>query len=101
MYPCPQSSIRQRGGIQPLILLANDTAQQPRGTSALSVTKSLPAPAVCCSGWFGVPRYQNRHHDFLAAAGSRAPELPGLVPADARCDRSRRVMHFGIGGSSR
>jgi hypothetical protein len=70
------------------------------GTSELSVTKSLPAPAVCCSGWFGVPRYQNRHHGFLAAASSRAPELPGLLPADARYYRSRWAMQFGIGGSS-
>jgi hypothetical protein len=36
----------------------------------------------------------------LAAAGSRAPELPGLLPADARYYRSRRAMQFGIGGSS-
>jgi hypothetical protein len=49
--------------------------------------------------WFGVPRYQNRHHGFLAAAGSRAPELPGFLPADARCDRSRRAMQFGIADS--
>ena len=71
-----------------------------RGDRILSVTKSLPAPAVCCSGWFGVPRYQNRHHGFLAAAGSRTPELPVLLPADARYYRSPRAMQFGIGGSS-
>jgi hypothetical protein len=83
-----------------LVGATNDTAQQPRGTSEISVTKSLPALAVCCRGWFGVPRYQNRHRGFLAAAGSRAPELPGLLPADARYYRSRRAMQFGIGGSS-
>jgi hypothetical protein len=77
----------------------HDPAQQPRGLSDLPTPKCLPAPAVCCSGWFGVPRYQNRHHGFLAAAGSRAPELPGLLPADARCDRSRRAMPFGIADS--
>ncbi|HWO44650.1 MAG TPA: hypothetical protein VNO87_03530 [Methylomirabilota bacterium] len=47
-----------------------------------------------------MPRYQNRHHGFLAAAGSRAPKLPGLLPADARNYRSRWAMQFGIGGSS-
>jgi hypothetical protein len=31
---------------------------------------------------------------------ARAPELPGLLPADARYYRSRRAMQFGIGGSS-
>jgi len=64
------------------------------------VPESLHALAVCCSAWFGVPRYQNRPHAFLVTAGSRAPELPGLLPADARCDWSRRAIHFGIGGSS-
>src|SRR2546428_5772591 len=64
------------------------------------VPESLHAPAVCCSAWFGVPRYQNRPHGFLVAAGSPAPELPGLPPADARCDRSCRAIEFGIGGSS-
>src|SRR2546430_17528376 len=63
------------------------------------VPESLHAPAVCCSAWFGVPRYQNRPHGFLVAAGSPAPELPGLPPADAPCDPSRRAIQFGIGGS--
>ena len=33
--------------------MANDTAQQPRGRWELWVTKSLNAPAVCCSAGFG------------------------------------------------
>ena len=63
---------------------------------------SLESPndtAVQRRAWFGVSRYQNRPHGSLVAAGSRAPELPGLPPADARCDRSRRAIQFGIGGS--
>jgi len=47
----------------------------------------------------GYPQVFDALHGFLAAAGSRAPELPGLLPADARCDRSRRAMQFGIADS--
>ena len=32
----------------------NDPAQQRRGPSELRISKSLHAPAVCCSAWFGV-----------------------------------------------
>ncbi len=32
----------------------NDTAQQRRGPSEQRTSKSLHAPAVCCSAWFGV-----------------------------------------------
>src|SRR5437763_14229563 len=32
----------------------NDPAQQRRGLLELRTFKSLPAPAVCCSAWFGV-----------------------------------------------
>jgi hypothetical protein len=34
------------------------------------------------------------------AAGSGASELPGFLPVDARCDRSRLAVRFGIGDSS-
>ena len=34
-------------------LRANDQAQQRRGPSELHVWESLPAPAGCCSAWFG------------------------------------------------
>jgi hypothetical protein len=69
-------------------------------TGICPITKSLPAPTVCCSGWFGLRQYQNRHHGIMAAAGSRASELPGLLPADDPCSRSRRAMPFDIGGGS-
>ena len=85
--PTPESSTAHTAGL----CGACRTTKLSSGGGAM-VPESLHAPAVCCSAWFGVPRYQNRPHGFLVAAGSRAPELPGLPPADARCDRSRRAI---------
>ena len=45
--------LQQTGEIE-RVRFANDTAQQRRGPSELRTPKSLHAPAVCCSDWFGV-----------------------------------------------
>jgi hypothetical protein len=83
-------------------------------TRALPLTTKLTCPAGAGSYDAGkaympagrVQRMTRRastpelDHRFLDAAGSRAPELPGLLPADARFHTSRREVQFRISGSS-
>src|SRR5262249_16454114 len=56
--------------------ITKDSHLYRAGLSELSVTKSLPAPAVCCSGWFGVPQYPNPHPAFFPPPPPPPPDPP-------------------------
>src|SRR5262249_52772328 len=62
------------------LLPPNDTAQQPRGRGELGVSKTLHAPAVCCSGWFGLWRLLGTGDTRLLPAGLAQDGL-GVFPA--------------------
>src|SRR5262249_54439805 len=58
----------------------NDPAQQPRGLDELGVPESVPAPAICCSGWIG----GIRHRVGLVAPGLVRKPIVLKITANAQ-----------------